>query len=426
MKRSSCYEKQWNAPVVTGFYRRAIFFILAVFVAVTFVKVPDAAADIDKKDKGSKYAYIGGDYEGINQAAKSVFYVGIFNSANEIVGSGSGFVMFDERLFITNQHVIDGASFLVIMDDDGEQYYLDQVVVSDAEHDIAILLFPEAKYRYEPLQYDTDFNKLLRGQAVLTIGSPKGLPGTVSDGIISGFKLFKDEDIKYIQITAPISHGSSGGCLLNENLKVIGVTSSGLETGENLGFAIPVSIVEKLYLQWNKKDTVALGTQRSWDTVGAGLHRRISGAGSKLMDLDEGLVCWLMEGGTALSFFEDNMFWVDVFNPGLKAWSVQPLKKDFQLIKGTEYELSWDMRCSTERDIEICFQHAEEDWHVYASEAFHITGTWKHYTMKFKMTDETDTNVQLAINLGKMDGMEGTAAMKRHQVYIDNIQLNAW
>ena len=425
MRITGCGEQQ-NTSVDTGFCRKVIFLILAVFAVLVFIGFPDAVAE-----SAGKYSYSGGDYEGINRAAKSVFFVGIVDSENKLVGSGSGFVMFDEKLFVTNQHVIDGASFLVIVDDDGEQYYLDQVVVSDAEHDIAILLFPDAKYKYDSLEYDAAFDKLLRGQAVLAIGSPQGLPGTVSDGIISGFTSFKDEDIRYIQITAPISHGSSGGCLLNENLKVIGVTSSGFETGENIGFAIPVSIVEKLYSQWNKKDTVALGTPTSWDTVGSGLHNRIFGAsGTKVLNLDfrlpEGLDFWMTDGGDGMIYYENGMVMVDIYNPGSVAWSVQSLYKYLDLIKGTVYELSWDMRSSTERDIEVVFQHAEEDWNVYAWESFHVTQAMQHYTMQFTMTEETDLIAQLAINLGKTDSMEGTEAMKQHQVYIDNIQLKAW
>lgn len=239
-----------------------------------------AAASGLLRDVVSDYAYTKGNYGGIDQAAKSVFYVEMYDSKLQMMGSGSGFIMFEERLLVTNQHVIDGAAYIGLLDDDGRQYTVDRVVVSDKEHDIAILYFPEGK-NYNPLNYDTTFDDLVRGQPVLAIGSPKGMPGTVSDGIISAFPLFKGEDTRYIQTTAPISHGSSGGCLLNENLKVIGVTSAGIDEGQNIGFAIPIYIVEKLYQQWDKKTVQQLGTAASWDTVGAGLHRKISGKREK-------------------------------------------------------------------------------------------------------------------------------------------------
>ena len=276
--KSNNGKRQLHEVLMDIFKRLAVLVLIACIVL--FFSDTNAVAENGSNVDKSNYAYTGGNYAGIDRAAKSVFYVGIYNSENVCFASGSGFVMFSEGLFVTNQHVINGASYLLIVDDDGRQYKIDQVIVSDAEHDIAILSFPEGR-DYQPLEYDTSFDQLKRGQSVLTIGSPKGLPGTVSDGIISAFPKFKDEDIRYIQITAPISHGSSGGCLLNEDLKVIGVTSAGMDEGENLGFAIPVFIVEQLYSQWNKTDTVSLGTEIAWDTVGHGLHNRISGTAER-------------------------------------------------------------------------------------------------------------------------------------------------
>lgn len=428
MRLTTSCGGQRNISVATGYYVRAALIILAVSFAVLFFGFTGAVAESGIKGEKSNYAYVGGDYAGIDHAAKSVFYVEVYDSDYACIATGSGFVMFNERLFVTNQHVIEGASFLLIMDDDGKQYVLDQVVVSDASHDIAILLFPDAKYQYDPLQYDTAFDQLTRGQAVLAIGSPKGLPGTVSDGIISAFPKLQDSDTRYIQITAPISHGSSGGCLLNDKLKVIGVTSSGVETGENLGFAIPVSIVEKLYRQWNKRDTVTLGSQSSWDTVGFGIHNTISGSSWKtLVNLDfsswDGFICWYMNDGYAESYIDNGVLVFDIFTPGSDPWSVQLTNVDFQLIQGAEYALSWDMKSTTDRDVEICIQHYEGDWNVYYAQAFPATNTMRHYIYKFTMTEATDTTPQLAINMGKLDTMPGTAAMKQHQVYIDNIQL---
>ena len=131
-----------------------------------------AAASGLLRDVVSDYAYTKGNYGGIDQAAKSVFYVEMYDSKLQMMGSGSGFIMFEERLLVTNQHVIDGAAYIGLLDDDGRQYTVDRVVVSDKEHDIAILYFPEGK-NYNPLNYDTTFDDLVRGQPVLAIGSPK-------------------------------------------------------------------------------------------------------------------------------------------------------------------------------------------------------------------------------------------------------------
>jgi S1-C subfamily serine protease len=74
------------------------------------------------------------------------------------------------------------------------------------------------------------------GQKVIAIGSPQGLENTVSDGILSAFRDYKS--VRYLQITAPISPGSSGGPVLNESGKMVGVATFQLEQGQNLNFAV--------------------------------------------------------------------------------------------------------------------------------------------------------------------------------------------
>lgn len=203
------------------------------------------------------------DYDLIEQYAKSVFYVDVYDSELQCLGNASGFVAFSEHYFITNQHVIEGASFLKIWDEDNNAYVVNRVLISDKENDIAILSFPEGAY-YKPLEFQLNAS-LKRGQPVTTIGSPEGLQNTVSFGNISAFPQIGS--LQYIQFTAPISHGSSGGVLLDDNGKVIGITSSGVTRGENIGFAIPIDIAQSLYLQWDKKSCEELGSIQSWNTV---------------------------------------------------------------------------------------------------------------------------------------------------------------
>lgn len=203
------------------------------------------------------------DYVGIEKAVKSLFYVEKIDSNNTSISSASGFVSFDEHLFVTNQHVINNGSYLKIWDEDNNVYLLDKVIASDKEHDIAILLFPEG-YKYDALEQDAE-GGLMRGQPVTTIGSPEGYQNTVAFGNISAFPIL--DGIRYIQFTAPISHGSSGGCLFNDAGKVIGITSAGVDEGQNINFAIPIKFVQELYDQWDKNSYEQLGSERSWDMV---------------------------------------------------------------------------------------------------------------------------------------------------------------
>jgi len=84
------------------------------------------------------------------------------------------------------------------------------------------------------------------GEAVVAIGNPLSLDSTVSNGIVSGVRTIEDEGGKFLQVTAPISPGSSGGPLFNMAGEVIGVTAMYLKDGENLNFAIPINDAKPL------------------------------------------------------------------------------------------------------------------------------------------------------------------------------------
>ena len=113
----------------------------------------------------------------------------------------------------------------------------------DKSKDLAILKL-ETTTSINPLSIG-DSESLKRGDEVVAIGSPLGLLNTASNGIISGF--YQDGEINAIQTTAPISLGSSGGALLNKKGELIGITYSGFNEGQNLGFAIPSNEVKDLY-----------------------------------------------------------------------------------------------------------------------------------------------------------------------------------
>ena len=209
------------------------------------------------------------DYDALDSAAKSLFYVEVYNRDFEALASASGFVCFEEHLFVTNYHVIDieGAAFLRIWDDDDNKYLIEQIAAVDPEHDLAILKFPDG-VRYRSLELDSE-SELKRGQPVVTIGSPRGFHGTVAFGNLSAFpKANERGDFRLIQFTAPTSHGSSGGCLFDDNGKVIGITSAGSDNGQNIGFAVPVSYLQDLYRDWKEqagKWDIADVTRDTWN-----------------------------------------------------------------------------------------------------------------------------------------------------------------
>lgn len=184
----------------------------------------------------------------IEQAAKSVLLLEIYDKRGKLIATGSGFVAFDSSTLVTNYHVIEDAAKVIAYSDDDKSYTIDKVFCADKEIDIAILGF-SSDSGLTPLKLKADKN-LKRGASVVAIGSPKGIKNTVSTGIISVINV--DSTVPEIQFTAPVSHGSSGGALFNDNGEVIGVTSATLAAeSQNINFAIDISIVKAMYNGWN-------------------------------------------------------------------------------------------------------------------------------------------------------------------------------
>ena len=121
-------------------------------------------------------------------------------------------------------------------------------------NDLAILKV--AAYGIKPLSLG-DSDAVRVGETVYVAGNPKGLEGTLSNGIISSLR---DKDTKgRLQMTAPISPGSSGGPVLNRKGEVIGVSFMTLQGGQNLNFAIPSKYLKKLITRSGTPRTLGQG-----------------------------------------------------------------------------------------------------------------------------------------------------------------------
>ncbi len=200
------------------------------------------------------------DYEGIDQAAKSVLMLLVYSAGEkDYSATGSGFVAFDSQTLITNYHVVEDGDLVLAESDDGESFFLDQVIAADKEKDLAILRF-KAPTHLSPLALFTG-ERLLRGQPVVAIGSPEGYKNTVSKGDISSFSM--EDEVNFIHFTAPISHGSSGGALFNNEGEVIGITSSSLfGSTQNMNFAIDIKEAISLYESAKGTEASALSSLR--------------------------------------------------------------------------------------------------------------------------------------------------------------------
>jgi hypothetical protein len=161
------------------------------------------------------------------------------------IAQGSGFLISNDGVTLTNYHVIAEGSSAVVKFPDGAFYVVDGVLASDKARDIAVIKAHGQNFRPLPLG---NSDRVQVGEDVVAIGNPLSLESTVSNGIVSGIRAVEENGGKYLQITAPISPGSSGGPLFNMAGEVIGITTMYLKGGENLNFAIPINDAKRLLL----------------------------------------------------------------------------------------------------------------------------------------------------------------------------------
>lgn len=174
------------------------------------------------------------DFEELARLASSVVMISVHDRKGEILGNGSGIMVGEGGYILTNHHVASGGKFYSVrIEDDDTIYKTDEVIKYNSVLDLAVIRIDR---KLKPLPIYAGGRKLVRGQKVVAIGSPLGLFNSVSDGIISGFRVINDVDM--IQFTAPISHGSSGGAVLNMYGEVIGISTAGFDNGQNINLAV--------------------------------------------------------------------------------------------------------------------------------------------------------------------------------------------
>lgn len=183
------------------------------------------------------------DTEAMAKAEESVVKIYCYDVDGQEVATGSGFVMFEEDVIITNYHVIEDTFSVKISTNQDITFSVLGFVAIDKEQDIAILK-TDKKTLCSPLVAG-DSLEAKKGETVTAVGSPMGIKNTVSIGNLSGRIMNGNYDI--LQFTAPISHGSSGGALFNERGQVIGITYASVIDSQNLNLAIPIELVISLY-----------------------------------------------------------------------------------------------------------------------------------------------------------------------------------
>ena len=199
------------------------------------------------------------DAAAMNLAAQSVLKLEAYRN-DTLFATGSGFIAFSGEWLVTNYHVIDGADRIIAYTDSGDPYTIDYLLAADKDVDMAILSINSA---ITPLPLATSEPE--RGGRCIAIGSPQGYKNSFSDGMISG--TLDEDGVRYVQFTAPISSGSSGGALFNDNGEVIGITTQtqvgrGGNVTQNLNFAVDIRQVTNMFYANQGKQLVSLSDSR--------------------------------------------------------------------------------------------------------------------------------------------------------------------
>ncbi|HAF25165.1 MAG TPA: hypothetical protein DCK93_20040 [Blastocatellia bacterium] len=178
----------------------------------------------------------------VRRIKPSAVAIETFDVRGEKLSRGSGFFVDTDRV-VTNRHVIDNAYRAEVHSYNGNVYQVKGVVAVDAEGDIALLKVDAPPNQVRPLLLDRTSPQ--EGESIVVIGNPFGLEGSVTNGIVSAVR-----DIptfgRIIQITAPISPGSSGSPVVNMRGQVIGVATLQITGGQSINFAIPSERISQL------------------------------------------------------------------------------------------------------------------------------------------------------------------------------------
>ncbi len=149
---------------------------------------------------------------------------------------GTGFVLLQRNLVVTNAHVVRGVKDLIVRTNEGAAFASVEVLHVNEGVDLAVLRV--IGLDVDPLSL-SDRGIPSVGTAVVAVGHPRGYEYTVSNGIVSALRSLDPESPLLIQTTAPISPGSSGGPLLDMEGRIVGVCSLTLTEGQNINFAVP-------------------------------------------------------------------------------------------------------------------------------------------------------------------------------------------
>lgn len=195
----------------------------------------------------------------------------IANRVSSVIGSG--FIISDDGLVLTNSHVVFGRQVISVTLDNGQRAQA-KLLGADPILDLAVLQIP-APHEGHPKAALGDSDALRIGEEVVAIGNPLGLEQTLTRGLVSGVNRILPESpmsvmLPLIQTDAPINPGNSGGPLLNRCGEVIGINTLILAEAQNIGFAVPINIAKQVIQEMVERGRVS----RPWFGISGKLIKK--------------------------------------------------------------------------------------------------------------------------------------------------------
>jgi tetratricopeptide (TPR) repeat protein len=282
-----------------------------------------------------------GDAEKIfRENSPAVVVVASIDKEGKPTSLGSGFIVREDGVIVTNYHVVNMASDIKIKigykvrDVEG-------LLHVDPENDIAIIKVEGKDY---PKVRIGDASRAQIGEKVYAIGSPQGLENTISEGILSGIREI-DRERKILQMTAAISPGSSGGPVFNGRGEVIGIATFLIAETQNLNFAMPVNLImaglskkelvrpqEACKLDYNETASCWFYQGLAYGSVGQ--HDRAADAFKRSLDIDTKKVETYVNLGVSYANMGKYQEALDMFNQALR---IDPGRAETLSKMGTVY-----------------------------------------------------------------------------------------
>jgi tetratricopeptide (TPR) repeat protein len=325
-----------------------------------------------------------------------------FDSKGNPLSRGSGFFIAADRI-VTNRHVIEKSSRVEVHLIDGKKFVVKGVLAIDGEGDLALLQVDIPKAFAIPLPIVRAVPQ--EGESIVVVGNPFGLEGSVSNGIVSAVREISGYG-KIIQITAPISPGSSGSPVVNMYGQVIGIASLQAAEGQSLNFAIPSERI--LQLKVSELQTFSSLTAETQKSKRSAAERFYSQGVAQLSRDDYARAVQFFERATELDANYPEAWYQAGFCYGLLNRHQDALKASRQAAK------------------------LRPDWaeaYVNIGASSYALGQYKDavdaYRLALRLEDSADTQYSLGLTFSKMNRTDEEILAYRRSIILKPDHANA-